>query len=853
LLKTLLEPNTGFIPKIIEQFKNISPNEAASLKAAGEFLGSLLPGLAEMTKVMPSMVEAATKLADLFYTGVAKDVGTILTSVTNTMTTFIGHLGGMIATIMTSVTPILSNSAISPEKLKAASSIGDIMKGVGEVLKALVPPPETVKAFNSVQDDMGYSSGIDSAALNRYVNDVMTNLTGIVGNETSGIMGMVKSIATMSITPDQIEKLKGIAPIITAIGDLINHITPSSQILDRITQQVAGNEHRGGVANLNKDIITAFMDKIKTELDGIIPTIKSFITEIADKLNSINPASIEGLKAIAPIVSSIGSLIGNLMPASAILDRITQTSRSGGLTTEQMQSNRTKIGEFFTTLTGYLNDLFLGSSNTSRGGGTRTGGIIGFIGKLTELLSSANLDETNVKGLTVIGGLVTSIANMIVPIMGALQTFGQSVTGRDAGTVYQQGQQMTAIIEAVTTAIETIFSTTLPALVSSIVHMELPRSGVHGLESRVKAIKGIFDIVGSLATIISGFKTENGTGGGFHGNMLNMWHEVFNPIISLLTYMFVVGDNGGIRGEGDKLKRVIDALSSDTFKNLSNLGRRTTNLKSLFEALGTVATTAKTLKDTFHGTANTINLGDLDAGFSSIQNALAPFQTGGRAEFLLQTGSGSLFENINKAHSNLVGTGRNAKGMGTKLEEIKKQLGTLKDSSADLITSMSGISSVSTSEMDRSLGNLKTNVNGILTSLDTFVTDMATSNHNEGRVGRILAAIGGRSFLGQVHQAVNAYGNFSKELATLTAQIGAQSFDVSLNRLGETLTGHADRTISNAAANVQVNINVRLEAGQVAEALYNYSTGPGSSPHGGAPRPYGFTRAAQANGTGTFG
>jgi hypothetical protein len=832
-LGILLKENEGFIPKLIDQLSRIDVSQGERLKTSAEVFKSITGGIAEVVKVLPAMIKATTDLADEIPDS---DVINTLNAIKGVIVDIISHVSGLVVSLGVGLTGLLSNPAVSPEKLKAASAVGDIMRGVGEVLKALIPSPDTVKAFQSVQDNMGggstYSSGIDSTALTTYMNNVMSNLTRIIGNDTSGIMGMIRSIATMSITPDQIEKLKGIAPIMAAIGDLINHLTPSTEILNRITVGLESSTVGfGGMAAANRRSIGYFMDRIKDTLNVLLPTIKSFISDIADKLNTLNPASIEGLKAISPILNAVGSLISNVMPSATILDRITQTS-SDSLSSDQLTTNQKGITDYFTAITGYLNNLFLGTAAGS--GMARDGGIIGLVKTLADILSGMPIDETRVKALNVFGGLITSVANMIVPIMNALQTFGANMAGRDAGTIYQQGQQMTGIITAVANAISTIFTTTLPALVRSISTMELPRSGVRDLEARTKAIKGIFDIVSSLSTIISGFKLEGGTGGD-RGGFMNMYHDVFNPIISLLEFMFTGVD-------GARLRSVISALSGEGFKSLSGIEHRAKGLKSLFEAISTVATSAKTLKETFHGEGTNIRAGDLDAGFDSINNSLAPFRPNGHAAFLLQTGRDSVLGSINTAHANLVGSGRNAKGIGDKLEEIKKQISAIKTNTASLGTEMTGITTLS--NLDSNFTTLQNNISGILTSLDTFVHNVET-RENEGRIGRILGAIGNRSFLGEVRQAVEAYGNFSRDLAQLTAQIGGQSFDVSLNRLGATLEGNAARTISNAAANIQVNVNVHLEARQVAGALWTYSNRPSSTASGGAPPPGGFMPGTQ--------
>ena len=768
----------------------------------------------------------------------------VLQTITGVVTNIIGHMSGLIAALLTGLTNLLKETGVTPAKLEAAKSVGDIMKGVGEIMKAIIPSPQTLEAFRTTQSTYGEGgnsiAGIDSRALTEYMNAVIGNLTTIIGNNTSGVLGMVRSVATMSISPSEIERLKGVAPIIEAIGNLISHIVPSQNILDRITQQVSGSENRGDVAGGNRNRIKWFMENVKDNLTNILPTIKTFISDIADKIASISPSSVEGLKGIAPIVSAVGSLIQNLMPSTAILERITEGTRSGGLTTTQMESNKTKIGEFFTTLTTYFNNLFLGTSSSA--GAAREGGIIGFLKGISDILNSMSLDETKIKGLTAISGLVTTIANMIVPIMGALQAFGQNMSSTDASVIWAQGQQIQNIITAVTNAISGMFTTQIPTLVRSITTMDFGRIGARGLESRTKAIKGIFDLVGSLSSIISGFKAEGGTGGE-HGGYMNMYYDVFFPIISLLEFLFTgVG--------GNRLGAVIAALAGEGFKNLANIGTRVKNLKALFEAISTIATSAKTLKDNFTGADSVIDVATLTPAFTSIQNILNMFiGPHGAAAFLVATGGANdVFAALTKAHRNVVGQGRGSKGMGEKLSDITTQLGTLKSSASTLNTSLQDVETISLDQLNTGFNKMKDNLNNILSSMDGFISQV-DNDENESRIGRILNSIGRGSFLSQVRTAVTAYGNFSRQLAELTQQIGGHSFDADLHTLGATVTGNAEHTFRTAISNVQVNVNIRLEAGQVANALWHYSNAPSSTGNGGAAPPYGFTPGSQRGAT----
>ena len=831
---TLLLGQNGLVPKIIEQLKGMNVGQGESLKNGAAIFGSIASGIGEIVKVLPGMITAVTGLADEIPD---ENVISTLNTVKGIMVDIISHASGLITTLGAALQPILSNTAITPEKLKAASSIGDIFKGLGEIFKAIIPPPETIKAFQQVTGSGGdWSSSINGEALSAYLTNITAQLKSIIGNsDTEGLRSMIKGLLEISMTPSDIEKLKGIAPIMAAIGDLIGHIVPSSEILSKITSsgtEFFGNGEAASVAATNNGIrIGAFMRNIAVLLSGdrgdrgLLFAVKEMIVGIGTELNGLSPSSIEGLKSVGPIIAAIGGLIKAIMPSTEILNRIVPLVGDSAAATD----NATKINAYLAQMNTVLTKLLNGDEAIPRSG------IKNFVNSLLTSLSSANLTETGVKGLTVIGTIISSITSIIGPIMSAMQGFTQGIAGTNAGVIYQIGTQMQGIIWSLTGSLTQVFEK-IPEFVGLLVNMNFGRGGTRGLNAKVAAIKGIFEFVGSVLTVVSNIRGAGGTGG---APITDIYNQVFAPVMQLLYYIFG-GDRDVGAGGAVSLQRIITSINGLT--GLKGLGAKVAVLKSLFEAIGVIATTAKTLKETFAGAA-AITAEQLTPGFTSIKAVLDAFLNGGPAAFLANMD----MTNITKAHNKLVGSGgRGSSGIGAKLGAIGRAF-------SEMITGMTTIKTELTNfgtqfpavsgghSLD--FATVETATHDLLSEMDRLATRLEDSD--SGMIQRITETFTGRGFMAKVRTAVQSYNSFSRELSGLRGG----DVNVSLRALNNSLVGRANQDLASTSARINVNVNVRMDAQNMSRVLYSYSHEDHSNGAGNSEGPPGSIRASVFNPT----
>ena len=365
--------------------------------------------------------------------------------------------------------------------------------------------------------------------------------------------------------------------------------------------------------------------------------------------------------------------------------------------------------------------------------------------------------------------------------------------------------------------------------------INLGRSGARGLTSKITAIKGIFEFIGTVSTAVSNIRGAGGTGG---APITDIYHQLFEPVMQLLSYIFG-GDQTVANVAGSvSLQGIINKISA--LRNMDGLREKATTLKGLFEAIGVIATSVKTLKDNFTGPGQTaITAEQLNPGFQSIKTVLDAFETGGSAAFL-----GTIhMENLNAAHANLVGSagshGHGATtGIGAKISAIAAALDTLRSSLTTFQTAVAAIMAVPSIDS----AGVATHTNDLINNMGLLASSLSTGT-SASSLQRILDTFTAHGFVEKVRSAVAAYNSFSTELTSLRGG----DVNVALNALGSNLTGRAEATLGNTAARIDVHVNVSLDAGNMSRVLYHYSGRDSSNAAGTAHGPAGAIMGSSFN------
>jgi len=98
------------------------------------------------------------------------------------------------------------------------------------------------------------------------------------------------------------------------------------------------------------------------------------------------------------------------------------------------------------------------------------------------------------------------------------------------------------------------------------------------------------------------------------------------------------------------------------------------------------------------------------------------------------------------------------------------------------------------------------------------------------------------NYIGQIDKLVK---DFNMATAQLT-QLNVGNVDITLDRIGDSLSRERTVRLEAAAASVNVNVNVKIDAADVQQALYEYSFSPRARNVGGTIRQESFNRRTES-------
>ena len=774
--------------------------------ASGPQVGFALVGLAAMGVLLAAIVAFAEESIVSFTNAMdkAKITPDKVEMVTGTLETFVdmvvklsaaiamlslsapfAALGGVISKLFGTTNPfealndvlkIVSDSFLSIipslEKMTGDPTIlktkADIFNSIASGLTGLIVP--VTKVMDSLSGGVfsSLNTGVVEAA-----GDAIVDLISVLAEPKRGvipsIMAQLTEMASSDIEPT---KLKAMAEVFSAVtGGLAQILTAVSGMIEQFSVgSMAGFSSAGAIIQALSLAakLKALTEVTKQLLPALKDAIVSMVRDIKDVAETIT--NVEGMKAVAPIIGAISTALSSMLTAiSKLMDRdgvsgaidslgnLISGRSAASISDERLNQVQTFVAVVTGSIKRFVSDL---------------------IEKIKDLADHIPTEETKIKGFQVITDLIKSVVSMFGPFLSAISSIVE-VSTRNVKTIpglNAMGEFVRELISRLTFAMTSLFDN-LPPLIERI--MSIPIQP--GLAAKVNSLKGVFDIVSSVANIVSSLKTNTG---GNTSRALNPFYEVFQPVMTILEHMFVIPFHSA------RLQAVINALAGKGFAKLEGIGGRAKNIKSVFEMVKSVAEATKAISDLGGGKIDPTIGNKVTAALSnmgSVLNALVDPELGGTGiNPLMDFGLTGILGMI---HANLQRMEPRVKGIGAKL---------------------------------------------------------ASMNDTANRLSSIR-------FVGLEHikEMVKAYNEFSVELSNInTAGGNTGPIEVAVRKLNTKLQGARAATIQNAAVRAQINVLVRMEAGELVKTLHTHAVQQGENV--GAGRPFRPAFDVSAFNTNTF-
>lgn len=429
-------------------------------------VGTFALSVAQMT--------AATRpgILDFIRGAGAEEQRATLRQVENTIST----LGNQIVRILDSIRTNIRQLSGSEQELKSAQIIGDLLSGVGDLANALKTPSETLQS-------PGFLAALQGDTVARRIG-LMTDYVNEVGNQlrlfTQTVVTMVMQNAGMNISEAQAKAIQLIPPLLSAVGDLANAIRPSPELLREMNK---GAQFHGVVQHLSSFIRTTMgtivTSNLFTNLGTLLTTIVNSVQGLTDQqtksLQSISPA----ITAAFTVVSTLGSVIAQVAGST----RSTANPADAATVSSMVQL----VNTFFQRMQADLPALVTGMRNAFAGiNASEADRLSKGMDGVQKLFSAISGIPQLIKGFHI----QTDVLDGFADISYTMRLFEIFLKG---GSV--DGKAFVGMIP------------TLQSLVPQLVTMVGSIGNAGEFNSKINAIKTIFEVLADIPSLIKGLQT----------------------------------------------------------------------------------------------------------------------------------------------------------------------------------------------------------------------------------------------------------------------------------------------------------------------------------------------------------
>jgi len=770
---------TGFTMDLMRDVSRINIDKDKA-EALGKILGAVADLIGSVANAMATIgiSQRASLMGAIYGADFSAAFGDKLTSILPIIQT-------MVNTLITTVSGIQGD----PASLQAKAGVfTEITKGIG----ALLPPiGRLVETLSSTGSNSLLGIIIETDASNYVANfdKIKTFVEGFLNGIFKGPDGIVPKIieSFSGLNPAQVEGVKAGASL---LGSFVPAFAEMTKTLPEMIRAVTGLADELGDAGR----VSSVLLDIQLLLTNIIGSISRLLTSVIGSLGTllsnaaITPEKLKGAEAIGNILKSVTELakVFTLSP-----DQIRAFRDVDGTFTDE-KVDMSALGTYLSEITKQVQQLINGDPAHPENKGIK--GIIDTIATMT-------VDENKIKGIQAIASIMEVIGRIIPPIMNAIQTASQSVSAATLtpAQIRERTNLISTTISSISTAISNMFTTIIPSMISSLQTMPID---VKGLDSKVKAIKNVFDLIGVVAGITSSLQvTTTGTGGTTTTSVRSVL-DTINPPLNLLIGLFSKSRIGNVPGYGETTENALKAVAA--FTPPRGIAGKAQTIKTVFEAVKSLIEATASINSVATGAQTPIAARFLDIPLQNVDKVISGLTSGGSGVNPLM--NPQAFRNVSVVKENI-------RGKGALLTSVR-------DSLQELTSAASGIGNIAA--VDASAGaRLRENIDRIFGPSNAILPILAEhfgsgTDQSGVRISSITTMIREQA-IAPMRSMVTAYNDFVNELRNLSG--GDGPLRVALTNLGTTLGGRQTLAVQNAAVKAQINVSVTIDSREIAASL----------------------------------
>ena len=799
--------------------------DVATMQAKTALISAVLGGMSGIIAPLANFA-AAFAGSNLPDATVFKEFGTSISKIIGTLGSSIGQIMDKLRDMLRVVRNVNlikgAGQAISSILTAIAGLIGGIMQlipsgGGGGVMAGMAagagigmlagPVGAAVGAI--IGAGVGYlAESSQFEAKIKAMKDIITLVSGSIKDLVKGITEPLTAILSLpNINENNIRAAQALGPIFTGIASILSGVMKSADAikafegLNRMTPEQARN-----VINDFRVLI----EKVGTSIESLIDKLKSFLTTSLGAMpTNISANQLSVYDKLGAILHSVGEIIGSVVAAASNV-------MYNALHTPQGRVSASDVGDILTSTSRFMSDVLA----------ALPGVLSGIVDYLPALITSINNLPNIPRGFTTKLNAIKATFEMISSITSFFSNFVGAARGFDQGrelkiedSILGIKLEMMKLLRFFSSSGSGGIPDLLQRLIGKIAGLNFGEreGGTKGFLAKVSAMKSTFEM---LATIVASIKTISDafpSGGQSENTTTNKITTALQTTSSILETITSETLEGG-KSSSD-LTYILNPLYNidlhnrvATINSLLKRSKFAANISGLTTKFGEIYNAVSQISGPDSDISSNVKK-TIQNAFSVINAIVGKF---------IDNQAENPFSNIASSDNKLqklavLGSIIRDSDISRKIQRLSGVMTPLIDNIAGMVTSITSSSTVNLDAMQRSLDNIFADDEGLIARLDSYFGDDTTAGTPAVRIQRISNVISGR-LTTNIQGMVSSYNAFIADLARLNTDI-----NVSLRQAEVGLGGRQTLAVRNAAVNAQINVQVSIEAQQLVASLKTHA------------------------------
>jgi hypothetical protein len=534
--------------EIMRQIDNFNPTSKDFIPKTQLFL-NVIRGLGTFAGIFGNIVRAA--IPGFFSANSAAGLQETL-SITQGI---IKEIGDQALGIMRYV--VQQTNQMSPEQLTRATMFVDMLRGIGDFVKNLIPPTQVIS------DSSAWFEGNNSVEKIAMSANYTTQLVHNIKDMMLSTFQILQRMQPLTFNENSLNGVKSFAEIMKAMGTLIPSLVPNREVMQFVIQ-IRDARGFNKIAEFMQNVMSGFV------ASGVFHSLGAVITDITNAMKGLNESQARSLTTIAPVITAAFQAIGSI---ASVVSTIMPLLRGGTIMTALGN------GPTIANVTEMLDTLFTQ--------------IRDFLPRMISSVLAIRISRQQSTEITAKANALKSIFDAISTIPNAIQGFGRVGPGGDADGIER-------IVRSASTIIDMLFgtnregNTTASGFQMALFSMEqffVPS----GLKQKAESIKSIFDALNSITSAANNVPQGQGI------------YQQIEHLIEPLKYLFDASTYStakelqlgmsymanfqiprGLEAKARAVSSVFTALHTAT-DNASNISEMATHAQAMMEAINSGA------------------------------------------------------------------------------------------------------------------------------------------------------------------------------------------------------------------------------------------------------------------------